>query len=210
MQQSIAVFSNAAARTAAITTPLEGQMTWLEDVNAYQYWNGTAWVSAARGTGAGLIHIATQTVSGVTAINFNDCFSSAFTNYKVVVDGGATTRNELFARLRVGGVPASGSDYIQALIFRDVTGLTSVYNTGTAASIGFTENTKSISSVDIGNPFTATKTSFAAVGASAAGAVGAIIWLAGNGHNLTNSYDGISILSANAFTGQVSVYGYRN
>ena len=44
MQQSTAVFSNAAARTAAITSPVEGQVTYLEDVNSYQSYNGSAWV----------------------------------------------------------------------------------------------------------------------------------------------------------------------
>jgi hypothetical protein len=44
MQQSTAVFSNAAARTAAITSPVEGQVTYLEDVNSYQFYNGSAWV----------------------------------------------------------------------------------------------------------------------------------------------------------------------
>ena len=45
MQQSIAVFSNAAARTAAITSPVEGQVTYLEDIETYENYNGTAWVS---------------------------------------------------------------------------------------------------------------------------------------------------------------------
>jgi len=44
MQQSTAVFSNAAARTAAITAPVEGQMTYLEDSDRYESWNGSAWV----------------------------------------------------------------------------------------------------------------------------------------------------------------------
>jgi hypothetical protein len=43
MQQSIAVFSNAAARTSAITSPVEGQVTYLEDSNSYQYWNN-GWI----------------------------------------------------------------------------------------------------------------------------------------------------------------------
>jgi hypothetical protein len=44
MNQSVAVFSNAAARSAAITSPVEGQVTYLEDSNSYQYWNGS-WFS---------------------------------------------------------------------------------------------------------------------------------------------------------------------
>jgi hypothetical protein len=43
MNQSIAVFSNAAARTAAITSPLEGQMTYLEDTKQVFIYSGSAW-----------------------------------------------------------------------------------------------------------------------------------------------------------------------
>jgi hypothetical protein len=38
------VFSNSTARASAITSPNEGMLTWLEDVNKYQYYSGTAWV----------------------------------------------------------------------------------------------------------------------------------------------------------------------
>jgi hypothetical protein len=44
MQQVTATFSNAAARNAAITFPVEGQITYLEDSNSYQYWNSSSWV----------------------------------------------------------------------------------------------------------------------------------------------------------------------
>jgi hypothetical protein len=43
MNQSVMVFSNSAARTAAITSPLEGMLTWLEDVNRYEVYT-TSWV----------------------------------------------------------------------------------------------------------------------------------------------------------------------
>jgi hypothetical protein len=209
MRQSVIVFSNAAARTAAITSPVEGMLTWLEDTNRFENYNGSAWVSAAVGTGSGLVHIASQAVSGVTAVNFNNCFSSAYFNYRVVVSGGATSRNELLARLRVGGVDASGSNYVVSGVYRDVTSLASFYTTGTAASVGFLEDQTTVTGFDVGNPFQNSRTNFSAV-SNGIGSVGNILWLAGSGHNLTASYDGITILSANAFTGQVSVYGYRN
>jgi hypothetical protein len=44
MQQSVATFSNAAARTAAITSPVEGQTTYLLDVDRYESYSGSAWV----------------------------------------------------------------------------------------------------------------------------------------------------------------------
>ena len=38
------VFSNSTSRASAITSPNEGMLTWLEDVNKYQYYSGSAWV----------------------------------------------------------------------------------------------------------------------------------------------------------------------
>jgi hypothetical protein len=43
MNQSVIAFTNATARDAAITSPIEGQLTWLEDSNKYSYYNGTVW-----------------------------------------------------------------------------------------------------------------------------------------------------------------------
>jgi hypothetical protein len=44
MQQAVSTFSNAAARTAAITSPVEGQLTYLLDVDRYESWSGSAWI----------------------------------------------------------------------------------------------------------------------------------------------------------------------
>jgi len=44
MNQSVMVFASSAARASAITSPLEGMLTWLQDGNHYQFYNGTAWV----------------------------------------------------------------------------------------------------------------------------------------------------------------------
>jgi len=46
MSQSIPVFANATARDAAITAPEEGQHCFLRDVDALQYYTGSAWVAA--------------------------------------------------------------------------------------------------------------------------------------------------------------------
>jgi hypothetical protein len=50
MNQSVMVFSNSTARSAALPSPLEGMLTWLEDVNRYEYRNGAgAWVPLGSG-----------------------------------------------------------------------------------------------------------------------------------------------------------------
>lgn len=41
--QTVMVFSTSAARGSAIVSPSEGMLTWLEDLNKYQYYNGSNW-----------------------------------------------------------------------------------------------------------------------------------------------------------------------
>lgn len=43
MSQVVAVFVDATARTAAIETPTEGQLTYLTGDNKFQYYTGSAW-----------------------------------------------------------------------------------------------------------------------------------------------------------------------
>ena len=43
--QVVMVFADATARTAAITSPQEGMISYLKDTNATQYYSGSAWVT---------------------------------------------------------------------------------------------------------------------------------------------------------------------
>ena len=43
MNQAVISFANSTARTSAIPSPIEGMLTYLEDVNTFQFYNGTAW-----------------------------------------------------------------------------------------------------------------------------------------------------------------------
>lgn len=53
MDQAIAVFADATARDAAITSPTEGQHCFLSDTDALQYYTGSAWVAAGGAGGGG-------------------------------------------------------------------------------------------------------------------------------------------------------------
>jgi hypothetical protein len=44
MRQTVMTFADATARSAAITAPTEGMVTYLEDNNSYQSYDGSAWV----------------------------------------------------------------------------------------------------------------------------------------------------------------------
>jgi hypothetical protein len=45
MNQAVITFTNSTARASAITSPVEGMLTYLADTNLYQFWNGTAWTN---------------------------------------------------------------------------------------------------------------------------------------------------------------------
>lgn len=44
MKQAVMYFASASARNSAITSPVEGMVSYLEDTNVYTFYNGTAWI----------------------------------------------------------------------------------------------------------------------------------------------------------------------
>lgn len=44
MDQSVTIWSGATTRNAGILSPIEGNVTYLQDVNQFQQWNGSSWV----------------------------------------------------------------------------------------------------------------------------------------------------------------------
>jgi len=57
MNQSVMVFASATARTAALPSPSEGMVTYLEDTNTLYLWNGSTWQSIVSVVGTGNILI---------------------------------------------------------------------------------------------------------------------------------------------------------
>ena len=63
LMQGVLVFASAAARSSAITSPQEGQYSFLKDTNALEYYDGASWVGAPVGDITG---ITTGTDSGLS------------------------------------------------------------------------------------------------------------------------------------------------
>ncbi len=81
MNQSVMVFSNSTARAAALTAPVEGMLTWLEDSNKYQYRNGSgAWVDLGGG-GA---------IAQIVSTAKTDTFTTSSTSFTTVTGLTAT------------------------------------------------------------------------------------------------------------------------
>jgi hypothetical protein len=68
LMQGVWVFANATARDAAVTSPQEGNMCYLKDTDAVQYYSGSAWTAVAGATFAGcyLTKSAAQSLSNAT------------------------------------------------------------------------------------------------------------------------------------------------
>ena len=54
LMQGVLVFASSAARTSAITSPQEGQYSYLKDTNSTEYYDGAAWIAAPTGDVTGV------------------------------------------------------------------------------------------------------------------------------------------------------------
>jgi hypothetical protein len=208
MKQAVAVFSNAAARTAAITSPVEGQMTWLEDVDRYESWNGSAWVSQ----NTGLIRLASQSFVAVNSISFNSLFSSLYRDYFFLFSGNHTTGSaDVFFRLRQGITDYTATNYFTGSVtITDLAGPTRGYlsnqqQSGLAHVTGIGSNF----AFTISEPFTSDeKSSFSQ--STGVGGTGAVFRTSHGFVNFGQSFDGITFfLGSGNFTGTITAYGYR-
>lgn len=75
MDQAVTIWANATARNSGILAPIEGQISYLQDSNIFQGYNGSAWVDQASlggtATAALTAGTATYSVTSGTAVNAN-------------------------------------------------------------------------------------------------------------------------------------------
>ena len=95
LMQGVWAFANAAARTAAVTSPQQGNMSFLKDTNSTEYYNGSAWVAVAGSStptavGAEVFRTSTQSLSAATLTAVS--WSSAGTNTNTIWSAGSPTR----------------------------------------------------------------------------------------------------------------------
>ena len=201
MQQSTAVFSNAAARTAAITSPVEGQLTYLEDTNQYQGWNGSAWVTES----SGLILISSQSFTSANAVIFNDVFTSLYDSYQIVTSlTSAGAGHDAGFVLRVATVNAI-TNYQIAYVQTKTSVVNGFENlSGIAGQIGRFDTAGGLSVMTIHNPALAQRT-FATINSVDSGM---FTRYTSNMHTTATAYDGLQF-NFNSATGSIRIYGLR-
>jgi len=102
LMQGVLVFASSAARSAAVTSPQEGQYSYLKDTNATEYYDGSAWVGAPVGD---ITAVNTAVTSGLTGgaasgavdlsllLNFNAQTGTTYTLVSTDLNKLVTTSN---------------------------------------------------------------------------------------------------------------------
>jgi hypothetical protein len=205
--QVVMVFDDAAARTTAIASPQEGMIAYLKDTNAVEKYDGAAWVAIASAAASGLTLITSQPLSATATLNVNDCFSTTYRNYLLIMEVTGSAAEAISCRLRVAGSDST-TNYNQQLLEAKNTSVTGSRTTSANTwSLQATRTSgRTMFTMTLNSPFEATPTSFIAPGIDPDSTI-SMSNLVGVNTNST-SFTGISFFqSSGTMTGNVSIYG---
>jgi hypothetical protein len=213
-------FAGTAARGSAIGTATEGMLSYLNDSDAYQFWNGSAWANLVSTT-SGLNLINTTTFTGVSSVslgsNASPIFSSTYDNYRIVFDTGSSTdaARTISLRMRANTTDDSTLFYSHANSGIDATG-TAQNSSGASQSSSLIVSSahfggsRVVATFDLVNPFIAEQTFGVGINRGILSS-GNLIHQSFSFQNANfTSFNGFTLLnSAGNFTnGRISVYGY--
>lgn len=204
-------FATSAARATAIPSPTDGQYSYLQDTNSTEFWNGSAWVAA--GTTPGLAKITDVALSGAS-VSVNSCFTSTYTNYRIVVNVVSSTFSQpINFRLRVSGSDNTSTNYRWARVgINSLTDTTyNAANGGGSADkweLGLISTGNVGLSLDVISPQAATQTAALAMYSQAINGPAVIFTY----FDAATQFDGFTIYpnSGTFSSGSVRVYGYAN
>jgi hypothetical protein len=206
MQQSVATFSNSAARTAAITSPVEGQLTYLLDVDRYEHWTGSSWVSPF-----GLTFLSSTSFTTATVVTIDNLFTTTYDNYVLYIDLTSSANVGINGQFRKAGVPTTTAYYLA---------LDGINSGGTASGNTGTNNSnfqiavgvpsyRSTSRVEIMNPKNSVNTS-SQISLTFFDGTNLVSRMGHSFQNSTTDFDGISFTpTSGTITGKISGYGLR-
>lgn len=164
--------------------------------------------SVTVGSGTGSANsLGTVTFSGVSTLQLNGVFSSAYKHYKIKIEAQGSVGDFMFARMTTAGTPNTSANYIYQLMVYQTNASGGYYSgSDTQVRLGYQPANKHHKELEISNPYQ-TDSLMAT-------------WVAGYGQTYnagvlnfgaTTSFDGIQIYDASGtLTGTMTVYGYRN
>ena len=214
----VPVFSNSTTRDAGFggageKVLAEGQLCYLSDSNIVQYYSGASWATVGPAAAGGLVCVKAETAfSAVSSVTADGIFTSAYTNYKVVISAQASTNGNGRFKLRVGGVSAS-TNYNTRYMYSDTAGVTGGVDASTASGLFGGELNGSFQcsyEFTLFNPQLAQVTNhFGNTYVSRGAYTTPVLYLTAGNHSTATAYDGIELLpSAGTMTGTYAIYGY--
>jgi hypothetical protein len=192
--------------TATPTTTTSGFMWYDSNFTParLRFWNGSAFTPV----GQGLQLTAAVPFSAVSAVSLNNCFTTAFTHYRITFDGIGTDTDWVDLRMRVSGSDDSAANYQDQFLNLGDTTLLGVRRTAqTSAQFAvLTASEQCTAFVDIANPRVATKTRF---NSTFMGSTTVNIAFSNGLNTSGSSFDGMTLtVRTGTITGSVRVYGY--
>lgn len=207
----IPVFANSTTRDAAFggtgeKTLAEGQFAYLESTNVTQYYDGATWQPIS--TTPGLVLIATASYTSATSFTISSCFTSTYTNYRLIFDS-TGNNNACTAQLLVGATPTT-TNYNYQTFEANSTSLTGARSSSQSQFyFGPLSDGGQIDCM-IYRPQLTEKTGFISTGLFGYSFVitSPVIALSSGLQNSSTAFDGITVTgSASALTGRYFLYG---
>ena len=212
-------YTDEAARSSAITSPVTGMITYVGDTGTdspastipqIQAYNGSAWQNTD-----GLTLLANVTASAAASVSIDNVFSSTYDHYRLIWTQDATLANgAAYIKYRNGSGDVSTAKYAYQRIyaFGTTIGADSVAD-NTIGFLGSLDgsgptNVKRFLVADIHNPFISTSSTSATVYAATGQTV---INLTHSNYNQADSFTGLKLsMQSSNTTGNIRIYGYRN
>jgi hypothetical protein len=196
------------------SVPYTGQTIFETNTKRLVIYDGASWVYVADAdTPPGLELVKAQTsFTTASTITVDNVFTSAFTNYKIIVNCAASTTSNAQMRLRGSGSSISTSTYNAVYLLVTTASTIARLANQTEFRFGTFETTRNYYEITIGAPQLAQATTFMSEGLIAEGANYTTMrqeyWRGANTN--ATAYDGIEIYpNTGTFTGTYAIYGYR-
>jgi hypothetical protein len=207
MDQTVMSFAGTAARGSAIPSPVEGMVTYLEDIDDLRTYNGSSWVSPYAMT-----LIANVPFTAASIVTADNVFTSAYLNYRVVFQAvKVATAATPAIRMRSGGSPLTANYEYQG--YRSNSTNVSAINGRNVAQwvpgVGVSPGDQIFIDIRLFNPATADLTGIIYEGFSFE-SPSFFGYHAGGQRRASTVEDGIQLEASGTMTGTLKIYGLRN
>ena len=209
--QSVMSFADSTARATSIGTANfeEGMVSYLQDSDTLEVYDGSTWGSIAPATTQGLTLINTTSFSGVASQSINSVFSATYEFYMIQMKVVCTLNTQNFLwRWRAAGSDITAINYYNARMQTTTGGVVSGGGAGAANSAQLNQIATGMGfySIFAGHTQTEPRLNGNSYNSELSG-----LTTFASGYRATQAVDGFSIFAGGGnISGTISVYGLAN